>query len=397
MTGSGPIFIPKGFKFSAVTAGIKVSGKPDLALILADQPASAAALFTKNLIVAAPVEVGRASLKQSRGRVRAVVVNSGNANCAAGRQGIAACKEICRHTSVLLQASASEIFPSSTGIIGLPLPSGKIVSSLNPLLQNAGTSIENLRGFANAILTTDTRPKIASVPLRKGKAAITGIAKGSGMIHPQLATMLVYILTDVAAPPAQLRAALRNACADTFNAISIDGDTSTNDTVLLLASGASGLQLGAVQREFERALQEVCQSLAEQIVSDGEGVQHVVRLRIEQAKDRSEALQVARAISTSLLVKTAWAGADPNWGRMLAAVGRSGIPISPAKITVLIGDQKVCVGSVACAFDENAAHRELAGSESRITVRLGRGNAFLNFLTGDLTTEYVKINADYST
>src|SRR5438552_3766679 len=380
MTESGPIFLPQCLKFPSATAGIKASGKPDLALILADRPTSAAALFTKNFGTAAPVEVGRGSLVKSHGLVRAVIDNSRNANCATGRAGMRACQKVCSDLAQFLNIKPVEVFPSSTGIIGVPLPVEKISAQLKSLLEKSGASPDHFRQFASAVLTTDTRTKIASVPLRNGKAAVTGVAKGSGMIHPQLATMLVYILTDVAAPPAQLRAALRNACADTFNAISIDGDTSTNDTVLLLASGASGLQLGAVQREFERALQEVCQSLAEQIVSDGEGVQHVVRLRIEQAKDRAEALQVARAISTSLLVKTAWAGADPNWGRMLAAVGRSGIPISPAKITVLIGDQKVCVGSVARAFDENAAHRELAGPESRITVRLGRGKALLNFL-----------------
>ncbi len=397
MTGSGPIFVPKGFKFSSATAGIKPSGKPDLALILADRNAAAAALFTKNLIVAAPVEVGRRSLAKSRGQVRTVVVNSGNANCATGHAGVAACKRVCAELAHLLRIKPSEVFPSSTGIIGAQLPSGKICAQLEPLLQSANSSPDHFRQFANAILTTDTRLKLASIPLRNGKAAVTGVAKGSGMIHPQLATMLVYILTDVAATPADLRRSLRNACADSFNAISIDGDTSTNDTVLLLASGVSGVQLGGVQREFEAALLEVCQSLAEQIVADGEGVHHVVRLRIEQAKDRAEALQVARTISTSLLVKTAWAGADPNWGRILAAVGRSGIRINPRKVTVLIGDRKVCSGSVACPFDKNIAHQELAKPESRITVRLGRGRALLNFLTTDLTAEYVKINADYST
>jgi glutamate N-acetyltransferase/amino-acid N-acetyltransferase len=217
------------------------------------------------------------------------------------------------------------------------------------------------------------------------------------MIHPQLATMLVYILTDAIATPSELRRVLRNACAETFNAISIDGDTSTNDTVLLLASGASGVSLRSVQKEFERALLGVCQSLAEQIVADGEGVQHVIRLRIEQAKDRTEALRVARTISHSLLVKTAWAGADPNWGRILAAVGRSGIALNPGNVSLLIGNQIVCRASAACAFDEKAAHEELAKAESRVTVRLNRGRTSLNFLTTDLTAEYVRINADYST
>jgi glutamate N-acetyltransferase/amino-acid N-acetyltransferase len=208
------------------------------------------------------------------------------------------------------------------------------------------------------------------VPLRSGRASITGIAKGSGMIHPQLATMLVYLLTDVGATPAELKVALRKSCADSFNVISVDGDTSTNDTVLLLASGESGISLRSVRKEFDAALLQVCRSLAE---------------------------QVARTIAHSLLVKTAWAGADPNWGRILAAVGRSGIRLNLRKTDVLIGDQTVCRGAVACRFDEQLAHQELSKAECRVSVRLGSGKASVEFLTTDLTQEYVRINADYST
>ncbi len=397
MSESGPIFFPKGFKFSAVTAGIKASGKPDLALILAEPRATAAALFTRNRIVAAPVDVGRAALAKSGGRVCAVLVNSGNANCAAGQPGLRACKATCAETARALGVKSADVFPSSTGIIGVPLPVAKITSQLKPLIAGAGASIEHLRKFANAILTTDARPKLASVPLRSGNGAVTGIAKGSGMIHPQLATMLVYLLTDIVATPAELRRALRNACDQTFNLISVDGDTSTNDTVLLLASGASRIPLRQAHKEFEAALLEVCRSLAEQIVADGEGVQHVIRLQIGQAKNREEALQVARTIAHSLLVKTAWAGADPNWGRILAAVGRSGVRVDPNKISVTIGEQTVCRGAVACKFDERRAHEELSKAECRVGVRLGRGKAALEFLTTDLTAEYVRINADYST
>ena len=397
MSQSGPIFLPKGFKFSAVTAGLKASGKPDVALILAEPRATAAALFTKNLIVAAPVEVGRSALAKSGGGVRAVLVNSGNANCATGQPGVHACKATCAETARLLGGKPAEVFPSSTGIIGVPFPTAKVTSQLKPLIARAGASIEHLRQFADAILTTDSRPKLASAPLRSGNGAVTGIAKGSGMIHPQLATMLVYLLTDMIATPAELRRSLRNACDETFNVISVDGDTSTNDTVLLLASGASRIPLRSARSEFETALLEVCRSLAEQVVADGEGVQHVIRLHIEQAENRVEALQVARTIAHSLLVKTAWAGADPNWGRILAAVGRSGVRIDPKKISVTIGDQIVCRGSVACKFDERRAHEELSKAECRVGLRLGRGKAALEFLTTDLTSEYVRINADYST
>ena len=397
MSESGPIFLPKGFKFSAVTAGIKVSGKPDLALILAEPRTTAAALFTKNRIVAAPIEVGRAALAKSGGRVRAVLVNSGNANCATGQPGLRACRATCAETARSLGVRPVEVFPSSTGIIGVPLPVTKISPQLKRLIAGAGASIERLRQFADAILTTDSHPKLASAPLRSGNAAVTGIAKGSGMIHPQLATMLVYLLTDIVATPAELRRSLRNACEHSFNSISVDGDTSTNDTVLLLASGASRIQLRPVHKEFETALLEVCRSLAEQIVADGEGVQHVIRLQISQANNRAEALQVARTVAHSLLVKTAWAGADPNWGRILAAVGRSGVKVDAKKISVTIGDQTVCRGGVACRFDERRAHDELSKAECRVGVQLGRGKAALEFLTTDLTADYVRITADYST
>jgi glutamate N-acetyltransferase/amino-acid N-acetyltransferase len=397
MSESSPIFFPKGFKFSAVTAGIKASGKPDLALILADPRTTAAALFTKNRIVAAPVEVGRAALAKTSGRVRAVLVNSGNANCATGQPGLRACRATCAETARALGTRPAEVFPSSTGIIGVQLPAAMITSQLRPLIASAGASIEHLRKFANAILTTDARPKLASVPLRSGNGAVTGIAKGSGMIHPQLATMLVYVLTDIVASPAELRRALKNVCDESFNMISVDGDTSTNDTVLLLASGASRIPLRQVRKEFEAALLEVCRSLAEQIVADGEGVQHVIRLQIEQARNREEALQVARTIAHSLLVKTAWAGADPNWGRILAAVGRSGVRVDPKKVSLTIGDQTVCRGAAACKFDERRAHEELSKPECRVGVGLGRGKSALEFLTTDLTAEYVRINADYST
>jgi glutamate N-acetyltransferase/amino-acid N-acetyltransferase len=393
----GPVFLPKGFKFSAVKAGIKASGNPDLALIIAEPKTSAAALFTRNLVLAAPIRVGRSSLAKSKGWVQAVIVNSGNANCATGLPGLRNCRKVCAEAARLLNVRTAEVFPSSTGIIGVPLPVEKITSHLTLLISNAGSSLEHLQSFSEAILTTDSKPKLASVPLRSGRGAITGVAKGAGMIHPQMATMLVYLLTDVAAKPTEMKTALRKACDESFNAISIDGDTSTNDTVLLLASGASGISYPSVRNEFDRALQEVCRSLAEQIVADGEGVQHVVRLRIEQARNRIEALQIARAISHSLLVKTAWAGADPNWGRILAAVGRSGVAVNPEKIAISIGKQTVCRRGTACVFDEKAAHQELSKAECEVGIRLGRGKVSLLFLTTDLSVEYVKINADYST
>jgi glutamate N-acetyltransferase / amino-acid N-acetyltransferase len=395
------IRLPAGFSFSAVAAGIKLSGRPDLALVEAAGGASAAALFTKNRVVAAPVEVGRAALLASGGRVRAVVVNSGNANCATGRGGMQACERVCREAGKLLGVPAAEIFPSSTGIIGVRLPAEKIHSKLPELIAARTASQRGVFSFAHAIMTTDTRAKIASARFRVQSRDVTvlGIAKGAGMIHPQMATMLVYLFTDIGASPRELQLLLRAACDESFNCMSIDGDTSTNDTVLLLASGASGARVKdvRVRKKFSAALTAVCQSLAEQIVSDGEGVQHVIRLFVEQARGREEALLVARTIAHSMLVKTAWAGADPNWGRILAAVGRCGLPIDPSRVQIFIGSQRVCRDGVACAFNERRAHRSLAQPVCDICVQLGRGQKSVRFLTTDLTAEYVRINADYST
>jgi len=411
------IRLPLGFSFSAVSAGIKISGRPDLALVevwgRAPSPvqaerssaaaggATAAALFTKNRVVAAPVEVGRASLLSTGGRVRAVVVNSGNANCATGRAGIQACERVCREAGKLFGVPAAEIFPSSTGIIGVRLPAEKIYAKLPQLIAGRSPSQQGVLAFARAIMTTDTRAKIASARFRTAAKDVTvlGIAKGAGMIHPQLATMLVYLFTDVSASPRELQSLLREACDESLNCMSIDGDTSTNDTVLLLASGGSGVRLNdvRVRKKISTALTAACQSLADQIVSDGEGVQHVIRLFVEQARSREEALRVARTIAHSMLVKTAWAGADPNWGRILAAVGRCGAPIDPSRIQIFIGSQKVCRNGVACSFNERQAHRSLAQPVCDIRVQLGRGRHSVRFLTTDLTTEYVRINADYST
>jgi glutamate N-acetyltransferase/amino-acid N-acetyltransferase len=399
--------LPRGFSFSALAAGIKVSGRPDLALVEIAGGATASALFTSNRVVAAPLEVGRAALAATGGRVRAVIVNSGNANCATGRAGILACERVCREAAKILGGPAAEVFPSSTGIIGVSLPDDKIRAKLPELIESRSESLRGAREFSRAIMTTDTRPKIASARFRvqpkascaSDEATLLGIAKGAGMIHPQLATMLVYIFTDLAATARDLRGLLRDACNESLNCISIDGDTSTNDTALLLASGASGVRVSdpGVRRKFAAALNGVCLSLAEQIVSDGEGVQHVIRLHVTGARSRDEASTVARTIAHSLLVKTAWAGADPNWGRILAAVGRCGVKIDPAHVSIFIAGQRVCSGGVASPFEQRRAHRALARPECDVRVEIGRGRESIAFLTTDLTADYVRINADYST
>jgi glutamate N-acetyltransferase/amino-acid N-acetyltransferase len=397
----GPVHLPFGFSFSAISAGLKASGRPDLALVETHPGTRAAGVFTRNRVVAAPLEVGRSSLAATAGRVRAVIVNSGNANCATGTAGRRACERVCRETGRLLGLRAEEVFPSSTGIIGVPLPVDKIVSKLPDLIAARQATVSAVHSFARAIMTTDTNPKLASACFRsrQGEVMLLGVAKGSGMIHPQLATMLVYLFTDVAAGLAEMRRLLQQTCDQTFNCISVDGDTSTNDTVLLLASGQSGVRLkdAGVRKKFADALLGVCQSLADQIVSDGEGVQHVIRLSVEQAKNHDEALRVARTIAHSLLVKTAWAGADPNWGRILAAAGASGVHVVQERVSILIGTQLVCRKGVGCLFDEAKAHYDLAQPACDVRVRLGRGHGAATFLTTDLTEEYVRINADYST
>jgi glutamate N-acetyltransferase/amino-acid N-acetyltransferase len=398
---SEEIRVPAGFQFAATTAGIKASGNPDLALIEAPEGAAAASAFTRNRVVAAPVTVGREHLKKSNGAVRAVLVNAGNANCATGKPGIAACEKSCKELAAALGAKPRHIFPSSTGVIGVPFPIEKLLAAIPGLLSARGDTPQHVETFARAIMTTDTRPKLATAQLRIGTktATVLGIAKGAGMIHPNMATMLAYVVTDVAGSPKTLAKLLRQTADRTFNRISIDGDTSTNDTLCLLASGASGLTISdsKVHKAFSAAFHEVCASLAGQIVSDGEGVKHVVRLRIEGAKSEREAEQIAKTIAHSPLVKTAWAGADPNWGRILAAVGRSGIELDPGKVDIFFGQIQVCRRGGTHPFDEKEAHACLSQPAFTVKVSLGRGKSAIEFLTCDLTTEYVHINADYTT
>jgi glutamate N-acetyltransferase/amino-acid N-acetyltransferase len=396
-----PVFLPLGFQWAATKAGIKVSGRSDVALAEAPLGASAAAMFTRNRVAAAPVEVGRAHLRKSKGRVRAVLVNSGNANCATGAPGIVVAERSCAALGVALEAAPQFILPSSTGIIGVPLPVEKLEAAVPAVVAARAGDVDALKAFATAIMTTDTRMKLASAEFAAGKKTvrIAGVCKGSGMIHPNMATMLVYLFTDLDAEPKDLREMLKAAVDTTFHAISVDGDTSTNDTVLLLASGASKVNLAGsgVAKRFVEALRGVCGSLAEQIVRDGEGAKHLVRLRINGAKSVSEARTIARSIANSPLVKTAWAGCDPNWGRILSSVGKSGVAVDPAKIDIHFGAQQLCKGGMAHPFDEKQAHEYLKQPEYEIKVDLGRGKSSLEFLTCDLTVEYVHINADYST
>lgn len=396
--------LPLGFRWSSVKAGIKASGKPDVALAVCDGGATAAAMFTSNQVVAAPVTVGRRHLTLTGGRVTAVLVNAGNANCATGEPGIVACRKSCIAVAEAFGCVFDEIFPSSTGIIGVPLPVEKLVAAVPEAKAALGDMAEDAEAFATAILTTDTKLKVAQESFEvDGKTVnLFGCAKGAGMIGPQLvphATMLVYLFTDLAACSDHLGTMLAAAVDSSFNSISIDGDMSTNDTVLLLASGKSGVTAqGKVVPAFETALRRVCESLAHAIVDDGEGVTHVVTLEISGAPSDDDAKTIAQTISTSPLCKTAWSSADPNWGRLLAAAGRAGVAFDPAQVLITIAGLPVFEHGVRAAdFDEAATHAAMSEREYTIMIHMGKGAGRAHFITCDLTHEYVTINADYST
>ena len=402
--------IPRGFRFGAVKAGLKASGRTDFALIVADEPASAAAAFTSNRVTAAPLIVDKEHLCATGGRVRVAAINAGNANCAVGEPGIRAARATCAAAAEIFGCKPEEVFPSSTGIIGVPLPAEKLVAALPQIAASLGSEPAKFHEAAVAIMTTDTVEKVAFAKLEvcgnkagseTREVRIAAFGKGSGMIHPQLvphATMLIYVMTDAAIEPAVLNGYLRPAIEVSFNRISVDGDTSTNDTVLLLASGASGVAIGADESEFAAALTEVCTSLARQVVGDGEGMTHLVELRIEGAASDADALRVAKAIAHSPLVKTAWAGCDPNWGRLAAAIGYSGAQIDPERFDISFGVLPICRnGGRAAEFDERAAHDYVSQREFTINIQLNQGTGSCVFWTTDLTHEYISINADYST
>ena len=406
--------LPRGFLWGAVRAGIKQSGAADLAVAAIPAGGRAAVSYTKNQVVASPVVVGRRHLSSTGGRVSLVLVNAGNANCATGDAGLDGCTATCVAAAEQFGCIFDEVLPSSTGIIGVPFPADTIIHALPTLQASVGNRPEHLDQFAAAILTTDTRSKVARavVTIDDAEVRLLGVAKGAGMIGPQLgipvatletsaphATMLVYLFTDLLAETEELRALLAPAVERSFNAISIDGDTSTNDTVALLASGVSGVKVEPrVYAAFADALDLVCGSLARQIVSDGEGVGHVVTLEVSGAETEADARAIARTIANSPLCKTAWSSADPNWGRLLAAAGRSGVVFDPARVNIEIGGLPVFADGIRDdRFDEAATHAAMSEREYTIAIAIGAGDAACRFLTCDLTAEYIRINADYST
>ena len=395
--------IPAGFSFASAACGLKKSGL-DLGLIVSDSPAAAAAVFTRNLVRAAPVLVSERHLRAARRKMRGVIVNSGNANCCTGTDGIAAATATASKVAGELEGiHPSQILVCSTGVIGVPLRSEKIIRAVPALVHARSASAAAFAKFTRAIMTTDTRPKWASAKCDIGgkRVRILGCTKGAGMIQPNMATMLAFLATDAAVTPALLSSALRRAVSHTFNAISVDGDTSTNDTVILLANGQSRARKIAREdsgyKKFCAALESVCKSLALAIVADGEGAHRVIEIEVRGAPSERAAGQIARTVANSPLVKTALAGADPNWGRILAAAGRSGAGFDPSRVEIRLAGECVCRRGRECPFDERAVHRKMLAKYVPIVIDLRAGRAEARMWTCDFTGEYVRINASYRT
>lgn len=386
--------LPQGYRYSALYAGIRKTSKPDVAVIVSDPPAAAAAVFTTNLVQAAPVKLARNNLEASGGVVRAVLVNAGNANCAT-RTGDRVALATTRALAKELKCPASHIFPASTGVIGVEMEANKIVEAVPELV--SGLSARAFDQAADAILTTDLVRKTASTEI--DGIRIAGMTKGSGMIHPNMATTLAFVMTDAAIPAASLRGMLNRAVERSYNRLSVDGDMSTNDTLLVMANGASGKRVSQSNRAvFEEALTEVCESLARQIAADGEGARRLVEIEVSGARDNEAAARIARAIANSPLVKTAIAGADPNWGRILSSAGASGAQFDPASVDIWLQGVRVCRKGLAAQYDEAALTKKMRTREIGLRFEIsdaGQGRA--RFWTCDFTEGYIKINGSYRT
>ena len=395
--------LPRGFRFAATACGLKKTGALDLAIFSSDVPASAAAVFTQNLVVAAPVTLSKKHLQLSKGTMRAVVVNAGNANCATGAQGDAASLRTVEVTARRLRVQPHEVFVCSTGVIGVQLPVEKILRAMPSLSRNRRSSARSFAELSLAICTTDTRPKTAAASFKMAgkRVHLVGCAKGAGMIHPNMATMLAFVATDAAIAPSLLQRTLKDVTGRTFNAISVDGDTSTNDTLLVLANGEAGapaIKTGtSAHRKFTAALEEVCRSLALQIVADGEGAQRVIEIEVRHAKTEAAAKRIAETIATSPLVKTAFAGGDPNWGRIFAAAGRSGVRFDTSLVDIKMAGIPVLRRGQPLDFNERAASNKLLSEHVPLIVDLHAGQATARYWTCDFTAEYVRINASYRT
>lgn len=397
---SGGITAPKGFTAAGVKAGIKKSGKEDVAVIYSHVPAAAAAVFTTNAMAAAPVLVSRDNIKG--GLLSAIVVNSGCANACTGDEGLKNARAMVNQTAELLNISPQTVLVSSTGIIGVNLPMDKVSDGIRRAVSEL--SAHNYDSAMQAIMTTDTFAKTTAVEFQLGGVPVrmAGIAKGAGMIHPNMATMLSYITTDANISAPLLDQALKEAVNLTFNMISVDGDTSTNDTVCIMANGQAGNPLidsitHTDYTVFVQALESVCRYLAQQVVRDGEGATKFLEITVQGARKFEEAKQAAMAIAKSPLVKTAFFGQDPNWGRILCAVGYSGIDAEPARTSLTIGGVTIVQAGLGASFDEDALRKVMSEKDIVVEVDLGLGEAKATVWTCDFSYEYVKINGEYHT
>lgn len=396
--GNDELILPAGYRYASVYAGIRKKKQDDLALITSESVASAAAVFTRNKVQAAPVVLSRKHLELSGGRASAILVNAGNANCAT-RTGDKVASATTKAAAKLLRVPVRQVLPSSTGVIGVELDPALITNALPKLV--AGLSADRFSDVARAIMTTDLVPKTSSaeVALSGGAVRIAGMTKGSGMIQPNMATTLGYIMTDAGISPVDCKRLLATANELSYNRISVDGDTSTNDTLVLMANHASGVMLEDQDFDlFQEALTKVAQELASQIARDGEGATKLVTINVSGAPSDEDAVKIARAIANSPLVKTAIAGADPNWGRVISAAGYSGAEFDPRKVDIVMQGLLVCKGGLAADFAEAELTKRLKQKDVQIDFRLrGKGTGRSRFWTCDFTEGYIRINGSYRT
>jgi glutamate N-acetyltransferase/amino-acid N-acetyltransferase len=387
-----------GFLFSGISARIKKDGKKDLGLIYSEVPAQVAALFTTNAVKAAPVQLDRARMK--RGLCQAIVVNSGNANACTGNRGLADAKRMTSFVAKQLGIDERLVFSSSTGLIGSPLPIKKIEEGIPKLVDHL--SPEGWMSTVEAIMTTDTFPKVevATCRIHGKRVKLCGMVKGAGMIRPNVATMLSFLVTDACIKAPLLQRMLEKAAEVSYNRITIDGETSTNDTVLLLANGKAGhpflSRMDHDGKMFQSMLSKVCRSLAESVVKDGEGATKFVEILVRGARNREEAKQAAYAVAHSPLVKTAFFGEDANWGRILCALGYSGVHIDPNKVDLFFDKAPIVSNGMGVGSPlEERAGQILKNKSFKVTVDLHQGKSEFSVLTSDLSIDYVKINASY--
>jgi len=395
MSESAELLLPTGFRAAAVKAGIKPSGGLDLTVLVSERDCSAAGTFTTNRVAAAPVHWDRSILPS--GKIRGVVINSGNANAATGQVGLDNARSTAAGAAAILGCRTDQILVASTGVIGHQLPMPKVEAGLRLALDGLSDQVDAFHEASRAIMTTDTRPKVVSLRREVGGRVVTllGLAKGAAMIGPNMATMLGFLLTDAKVDPENLRSMLKSSVEDSFNCISVEGHMSTNDTVLALANGASGVEDDAILSEM---IHEACVTLARMIPEDGEGATHLITIDVEGASTREDARAIAKSVAESALVKTAIHGADPNWGRIVSAAGYAGVAFEEEDLSLWLNGIPLYRDGAPLPFDDALASANLRDHrDTHIRLILNHGGASVRFWTCDLTAEYIRLNADYTT